>query len=414
MNRRNLTGLIALFFAACVCQPVAGSDPNEKLIIAQQQTDGTYRVPKRKPNPQQEPQQQQPPLQAPASGTRQSPPQALSQGAQQHAQSTSAANITERVLTRRLGSEGFRQFTQQLETMSTQAATGRGAPMADRWFDNAAPRGAATTVAPSGTRFFESTPPPVTGEYRRSTVQDAQRTTDRYGGIPGGVVLEGSASGLGPIGTVRYDGRFNAFILDERAVYLIKIPPKTVAILCRAIAQDDKVGVSLGKTHIVYGAVPEDSDLALDLKIADHFLGDIVFAQNDWTVGYRFANNFKPQVNQGDRFNVAVFFNLNDFRFQIQQEEARVTGVSFDVRLLPLRASPSTAGAHVPDLEAISRGRVSQYESNAQHVAENISYYRRERIVDRIFSYGEVAAFIRTLKQEGFDIQELARAIQGT
>jgi len=415
-------------------------------VSAQSQEQDTYTV-RKKPKPDRQEQQQQPPQQQTQPQPQQRPQQQTTQPPQQQRPQTQGpqtqplpqqqtqrpqqppADVAERVLTRRLGSEGLQQALRQLESMSVEAGTGRGAPMADRWFDGASTRvGNDDAARPGGTPFFRGSPSPAqttaqpqrtpvpapvtSGGYQRATVQDAKGTTGRYGSIPGGIVLEGVATGLGNIRKVRYDRRFNALVLDERAVYFMTAPPRTVAVLCRAIGQDDRVGVSLGDVHIVYGAVPPDSELAMDLKAADRFLGDIVFAQLEWTAGYRFANNYQPQPNRGERFSVAVFFNFNSFQFQVQQEEVRLTRSNFDVRLLPLSSAVSAQGGHLPDLDAISRGRVSaQYEANAQHVAENISYYRRERIVDRMFAYGEVAAVIRALKQAGVDLHALARSI---
>lgn len=429
-----------VFLIACLA--LAGAP---MAVSAQAQEEDTYAVPKPKPVPQQpqgqpqsQPQQQTRQPAQPQQQTRpQQPPS--QQQSQRPQQPQPPADVAERVLQRRLGSEGLQQALRQMETMSNAAASGRGAPMSDVWFDGSSRRtGDDNTVRGGNTPFFRGTPsqsqgaapsqsapsqarpqaqnavpaPVTSGGYQRSTVQDAERTRGRYGSIPGGVVLEGVGSGIGKPKKVRYDGRFNAFILDERAAYFMAIPPKTVALLCRSIAQDDKVGVSLGQAHIVYGAVPPESDLAMDLKMADRFLGDIVFAGYEWTAGYRFANGYQPQANKAERFPVAVFFNLNRFEFQVQQEEVRLARSSLDVRLLPLSNAKSAQGGHLPDLDAIAKGRVSpQYEANAQHVAEQIAYYRRERIVERTFAYGEVAAFIRALKQAGIDLQALARSV---
>ena len=328
---------------------------------------------------------------------------------------------------------------------------GVGAPSADRWFDGAGQRvGSEPVLAPSGTRVFQqgaggsghpggvqlqqSPPvriqrveppspvigggsaaggaPAVKGVYRPATTQDIKGVKENYGGIPGGVVLEGVATGLGRVEHVAYDPRFNAIALDDRAVYFAKVPARTLAVMCRAIALDERVGVSLGRKHIVYGKVPESSDLAVDLKLADHFLGDIVFAEGDWTSGYRFPDGFRPQPNQDDSGHVAVFFNFNGFEFAIQQEEIRMTTASFDVRLVPLAEQADEKGAHQPDLDAVARGSVSpQYEANARHIAENIGYYQKERIISRTFAYGEAAAFVRCLKRAGVDLSALANTI---
>jgi len=255
---------------------------------------------------------------------------------------------------------------------------------------------------------------PIVNNFKPTTRENAQAVQKQFGSIPGGVVLEGKATGLGRIGKVRYHAVLNALMLDDRAAYFAPIPPVSIAVLCRAIAQDERVGVSLGSSaHLVYGAVPPDSDLAFDLKLADHFLGDIVFARKDWTEGYKFANGFDPQRNEGEGFSLAVFFSINGFAFKIENEEVQLTSAGFDVQLIPLSEKKSETGGHLPDLDAIAQGRASQqYELNARHVASEIEYYRQERIVERIFFYGEVAALIRGLKAAGVNLRELARTIE--
>lgn len=328
-----------------------------------------------------------------------------------------APNLAARVMERKLGSEGFQQLMGQLQSMKTEAGTGRGAPMADRWFDNAAPRtGNDDGLRPVGTRITaNSVPAPVAevrSTFKPATVQDANSVLRTYKSIPGGVVLEGVVGGLGSYSQVVYDRRFNAFILDNRIVYFIKVPPRTVSTLSSAIAKNDLVGVSLGDTQIVYGGVPENSEIANDLKLADHFLGGIVFAQGRWTEGYRLANNYVPKKRAGEGFSLAVFFNFNGFQLRAAKDELVLSGVNFDVRLLPLSQTKSKDGGHLPDQTAIAQGKtVPEYESNVRHLTENIAYYRREDIVDRMFSYGEVAAFLRGLKAAGFDLEALARSM---
>jgi hypothetical protein len=392
-----------------------------------QQQPGQQQSPGQQPPPtqQQSPAQQQTPAQRqPGLQPHQGSPQESFPQSGQHATQPPPPNIAEHVLSRKLGSEGLNQLLKTVDDMRVQAGSGEGAPNADRWFDNAQPRtsddqgvrGSDTPVFQGG-RTRTSDPEPVTsGAYKPPTVKEAQQTTNDYGSIPGGIVLEGVASGLGEIDGLRYDSRFNAFILNDRSVYFVKVPPKTVALMCRAIAQDEKerVGVSLGQVDLVYGKVPTDSDLAWDLKIADHFLGDIVFAQNDWTRGYRFADGFTPEPPKEESYRVAVFFKFNGFQFQTRQEEILLTRANFDAQILPLSESLSPEGGHLPDVDAISQGRIpQQFELNARHVAEHIAYYRRERIVDKVFVYGEVAAFIRSLKQAGFDLEALADNIPG-
>jgi hypothetical protein len=226
-------------------------------------------------------------------------------------------------------------------------------------------------------------------------------------------MLEGVATGLSDIDEIAYDRKFNAFVLDGHAAYFIAIPPKTVAELCRALAENDLVGVSLGRKHLVYGAVPKNSEMAFDLKLADHFLGEIVFAQNNWTRGYQFAEGFTPKKSEDDFQPLAVFFRFNGIRLQVESEEVLLKESNFDVRLVPLTASSSPDGNLVADEEAVRERRIPpEFEFNASHLAGHMDRYRREQIVRRAFAYAEVAAFLRWLKGQGADLQELASQIE--
>jgi PAN domain-containing protein len=326
------------------------------------------------------------------------------------------ANVAERALQRKIGPEKFNEIMGGIENLRGQAGPGKGASNADRHFDVAPPRtGNDDHLRPAGNRFFQSGGVEIerSGNYRSPTPQSAQDTLRTYKGIPGGVVLEGAATGLGSLDRVAYNKKLNALMLDDRAAYFFPILPESVAVLCRALDRDDRIGVSLGQVHIVYGALPPDSNVAIDLKLADHFLGDIVFARKDWTRGYRLANGFEPQPHRGDRFYGAVFFKFNGFQFHIDQEEVRLIASNFDVQVVPLLDTKTTDGGHLPDVSAISASRTSpQWESNARHIAQNASYYGKEKIVDRVFQYGEVAALLRGLKAAGVDLNRLARAIE--
>jgi hypothetical protein len=327
---------------------------------------------------------------------------------------TAGHPVTDHILVQRLGSEKFQQF---LQSAGSFAVPGKGSSSSSWKFDNAE-RGTGDdgTAVPAGSRLFQGHAPAVESSYQRGTAQDGEAAVQRYGSIPTGVVLEGIAN-LGSVDTIGYDQKCNALILDDRTAYFMRVPPKGVAALCRAIGRDEKerIGVALlEKTQIEYGELPRNCDVAWDLKMVDNFLGDIVFGQNDWSAGYRFPDGFKPEPNRGEGIDTAVFFTFANFEFQTADEELRCTGAKLDVKLLPLSQARTAQGGALPDNTAISQGRMSeQYEANARHLANNIGYYRRERIVDHTFAYGEVAAVLRALKRAGFDLEDLADHIPG-
>jgi hypothetical protein len=239
---------------------------------------------------------------------------------------------------------------------------------------------------------------------------------DRYKSFPGGVVLEGTATGLGPIDELKYDRRLNAFLFDDRAAFFPRIPAAKVADVCCAIARDEKelIGVSLDDQQSVYGQLPKDGSIVLDLQIADAFLGDVVFAQDAWSNGYRFPDGFQPKHPTSDVSHLAVLFNFNGFKFGVKNELVQLAEAGLNVKLVPLAESKAKDGGFEPDSEAMSKDVVpAEFLANAAHLADHLDYYRRERLVDRVFAYGEVAAIARALKDTGFDLDQFARQIRG-
>ncbi len=330
------------------------------------------------------------------------------------ASSGQQADVVHRLLQRKLGPEVLQRFDSIRQNVQSQP--GLGAPNADTLFDNARARFGSEPVSPSGTRFFEggsAAPVPiVTGGGGSIGATAAQQTIHRYRSVPGGVVLEGNASGLEWVTKVRYEPRLNAFVLGDNAVYFSPIPRDSAAVLAAALAKEDLVGVSLGKTEIVYGALPPESEVAMDLKVADHFLGSIVFARSEMIDAYRFANGFRP-ARDATVGSVAVFFRFKDFQFAVKDEQLLLANVGFDARIVPLLETRAADGGGLPDLNAIAQGGAyPEFVRNAEHIGENINYYRREKIIDRAFAYGEVAAFLRALKVEGIDLNQLVLNIK--
>jgi hypothetical protein len=253
----------------------------------------------------------------------------------------------------------------------------------------------------------------VKGEGRLITHSEAAGLVHRYQSLPGGLILEGNALGLEWVKTARYDPALNAFVLNGLVVYQSPISSHGAAILARALAEDDRIGVSLAEeSHIVYGRLPASSGAATDLKLADGFLGDLILPPRDWTVGYRFAEGFVPRDDVGQA-NATVLFRFRDFRFVSTANKLELEAAQFDARVVPALEKRAADGGYLPDLKAISSGGgLAPYEANAKHVGANISYYLQERIVARALDYGEVAAFFRTLKASGVDLRDLMRGAE--
>ena len=169
----------------------------------------------------------------------------------------------------------------------------------------------------------------------------------RYRSIPGGLLLEGGATGLPRFKSVRYDAAANAFVFDGRITYASPVDATAGALLARAVAGDDRVGVSLGEeTNIVYGKMPEGSDAAVEMMMTDNFLGDLVLPPpREWTVGYKLANNFEPRTER--HRDIAIFFRFSDYRFETKSGKIELIGASFDARLVPVLKTAAKDGGYL-------------------------------------------------------------------
>jgi hypothetical protein len=246
----------------------------------------------------------------------------------------------------------------------------------------------------------------VTGSYRPVTRSMAQTVVGKYKSIPGGITLEGSSPDLSFIKSVVYLPQPNAFILNDDIVYLNPVTPDEFLQIARALTADDKMGVSIGDSvAIVYGKLAPQSIVARNLKLADSFLGGIAFGDTSRARGYVWAPGFEAVTSLGGS-NVAVYFNVNDFRFaEDPAGELRRSGAKVDVTLVPLTEKKAADGGHGPDFDRIERGDIpAAFVANVQHLQNNMAYYMRERIVRTTFAYGEIAAFARALKENAVSV----------
>ena len=278
-------------------------------------------------------------------------------------------------------------------------------------------KGQARKITPAETRTvlkrYRSIPGggDIKGQARKITPAETRTVLKRYRSIPGGFLLEGRAMGLPRFKAVRYDAARNSFLLDGRISYASPLPAAAAATLARAIAADDRIGVSLGENdEIIYGRLPETSDVTVDLKLADNFLGDMVLPPQDWTSGYKFANGHQPRQNV--HRDTAVFFKFSNFAFATKEGKVELTNSAFDIRIVPVLKKPASDGSYLPDFKAIEAGNVAEdFLANAAHIADNISYYVQEDLIANVHAYAEAAAFFRSLKAAKVDLRRLASSM---
>lgn len=260
----------------------------------------------------------------------------------------------------------------------------------------------------------------VSTAYTPTTVQAATNIAEHDHGTGGGIMLEGTAGALDSVSSVEYDGSVNALVLNGELVYFVKIPPWSLATMCRAIGSDRNalLGVSETMTEgLVFGDKPEiykTSDLAYELMLADKFLGDMIFARpRGWTQGYRFPATHPAEARI--KTDMLVRFAFGNFQFA-KSDDGQLSAVSssLEVRMLPVSKVASQTGQMLPNYNALDNGWTppAAFIANANILTDNMDYFRKELLIENVFAYGEIAAVLRSVKESGQDLNALADQIE--
>jgi len=232
-------------------------------------------------------------------------------------------------------------------------------------------------------------------------------------------MLEGKAGGLDPVSSVEYDGSVNALVLNDDLVYFVKIPPWSLATMCREIGTDRNalLGVTETMTEgFVFGDKPDiykDSDIAYELMLADKFLGDVVFARpNAWTQGYKFPTTQPTEAKITS--DMLVRFAFGNFQFARNDGQLSAISSSLEVRMLPVSKVASPTGQMLPNYNALDNGWAppKAFIDNARILSENVNHFRHEPLIEDVFAYGETAAILRSLKESGRSLSALANQIE--
>lgn len=253
------------------------------------------------------------------------------------------------------------------------------------------------------------------GGYSTPSYDNAQRQKEKYGSVPGGVLLEGQIGGLPPITTAKFIPASNELLLNGKIRYELPTSRAQAADIFAALAKDDRIGVSLpvvfsAGLNEVYGALATNSMVARGLTLTDAFLGAIVFRDHHgWLDNYQFAEGHARDEDL--KISLSVNFTIHGFEGEIRQNRLLVPRSQFTVTFVPLSDETGPNGESLP-MQSPEKVMSAKLTAVGQHVADNIGYYRREPIVEQAFRYGEVAALARELSRGGANLREIASSMR--
>lgn len=237
---------------------------------------------------------------------------------------------------------------------------------------------------------------------------------ERYGCMPGGVVLEGTAAGFEPITSVTYDKKSNVFTVNGTATYACPVKGKEFRDILQALSADDRIGVSLNReygSHLVFGKIGKDSAIAELLVEADKFLTGVTFAIPEAIGDVKLPGNYKPRAPDSRPTNIVGCVNFTNYRFEKRGAGYVRSGFSMAVMLMPVLRKKTGVGGHMPDEAALKDGQITaEDQANARHLEQNKDAYAKDvPLITRTVAYGEAAAFARLLRDSKVDLKALLK-----
>ena len=247
-------------------------------------------------------------------------------------------------------------------------------------------------------------------------VGHASVIVEKYGAVPGGVVLESTAAGFQPLSAVTYDKKKNVFSLNGNATYPCPIKGKEFRDLVKALVEDDLIGVSLNREYgkfIVFGEIGKTSKITKVLLAADKVMMGVIFAIPEAIGDAKLPGGFRPQAPASRPTNIVACVNLTNFRFGRREgtTEYGRAGFTLKVILMPVLKDKTSEGGHLPDRKALQANMIAKEDhANADHLETNREAFAREvDVVGKAVAYGEAASFARLLRDSGVDLKALLK-----
>lgn len=237
-----------------------------------------------------------------------------------------------------------------------------------------------------------------------------QKAVQRYGSAPGGVTLEGTATGFEKLKSVAYDKKGNRFIINGNAIYANPVSQRDGLEILKALIKDDRIGVSLlpSTEVLTYGAISARSSVAQTLLDTDKLLGGVTFCRMDYVGDTKLPGNYRPKDVGVRQIMTAGHYNLTGFQFAKTGNVYKRSWCELEITLYVMSAKKAADGGVLPDEEATAAGRFEPEDAaNRDHILANIEAYKRMDRVDRSMKLGELAAFYRFLRDSRVDLKAL-------
>ncbi len=238
---------------------------------------------------------------------------------------------------------------------------------------------------------------PLSVHYLDSTAHELVHVWEKYESIPAGVTLEGEGNGIPLIRNIRYDAGTNSFILNHGLRYPSPVSESELREIAASLAREDKLGFSAERGGIIYGALPHNGLVAESLKKMDLHLGTRASAKKN---------------RQATKEGTAIHFSFGEYRFAASAGRLRLEHSELQIRLFPIMRRTNRQGFFIPDIQALRNNKIEpEYEKNILTMIDDFHRNPADEAVKKVVRYGEVAAFLRTLKSNGENLNNVMQSL---
>ncbi len=242
-----------------------------------------------------------------------------------------------------------------------------------------------------------------------------QATSDsivnKYGSLPKGVILEGSAIGFERIETIKYRLSDNTFILNQTTYYPCPIPRTQVASVLLALSKDDRMGVSIVNNKVLsYGALNPAGETSKSLVDADRILASIIFGWNKNLEGIQLPNNYSPKTTKRREIPAVSVNKFKGYEFSLVDNVYYLQSMKMVNLLLPIGPGSATDGGYLSgeNMELLSPSDLD----NLDEIRNNSRAYIDIPQITKAAKIGEFASFARYLRNSGnLDLAALAKHV---
>jgi hypothetical protein len=243
--------------------------------------------------------------------------------------------------------------------------------------------------------------------------QGASSLVARYGMVPKGVVLEGTAQGFEKLVSLDYDRDKDEFILNGTCRYKNPVSRKEWVDVFKSLRKTDNLGITIvdGEPKL-YGRLNQNSNIGKALLATDKFFGAVIYGLHHLLEDQPLPGGYVPKHADDRTIVVIDCARFSNFQFIKSGSQYKYAGCSLDIQIIPLSTEKSSSGGHLPDKEVMKTFVMEDTDrQNIAHIMQHQLEYFKIPFISTTLNAGKAAAFARFVRDSKLDSSDVLKAV---